>query len=183
MSYAESLQWEVEQIGGALRHIDSALPADPVGTVDPSLQNLRDHLRKSLISITTNLRFLEDLNQADLFGQDPTLAVRRYKVIEALETTRVDLQFTLLPRLETWTRGVIQERQARGSEQQPELAYRAAVGTDSATAPANAGGFFASALKTAEGFLGAASNTVGLVEKTMLLAKAVGVLFGVPLPI
>lgn len=173
--YLDNTQREAEEIAKTLRQVYELLGNDKLNAVyKGDATELRSKMRDLLGNINTNINELAKLDSADVFDDDPTLARRKHILIEGIETAKIDFEFEIVPALEKLTKQVIEN-----SKQDPPAKV------DDSTLPPSPSGekwTIQKVLDTAGNFVDQAARAGSIITKAYTLAKALGLIMGIPIP-
>jgi hypothetical protein len=172
--YLESSQNDAEEIAKTLQQVDMLLGSEKLNQLYEGAAELRKNVRKMLVNIRTALEALGNLEKEDPFKTDPSLANQRYKLIKNIETAKIDFDFEIVPTLEKLTRQVVENSKQNPPEQ-----------VDEQTLPPPPPGerwTVQKVLDTASQFVEQAARAGAIFTKAYTLAKALGLVLGVPIP-
>jgi len=172
--YIEGVDGDADKFADVLRHLDSILASDKLQeSYEQDATELRRDVKKMLINVNTDVSNLKEIESSDVFKTDPTLANRRYTLIKSVESAKVDFEFDILPKFEKLTIVVVQavKRNPPASVDENKL-------------PPLPGEQWTvdKVLNTTDQLLDQAKKAGGMLAKAYSLAKAVGLLIGIPLP-
>lgn len=173
--YLESSLHDAEEIAKTLQQVDALLGSDKLNQLyQGDAAELRKNARKMLVNIRTDLETLDNLEKADPFKTDPSLANQRYKLIEKIETTKIDFEFEIVPALEKLTRQVVENSKQNPPEQVNEETLPPPPPGEKWTVQ--------KVLDTASQFVEQAARAGAIFTKAYTLAKALGLVLGIPIP-
>lgn len=173
--YVESSQGDAEEIAKTLQQVDTLLASEKLHQLyQGDAAELRKNVRKMLVSIRTDLEALDNLEKEDPFKTDPTLANQRYKLIKNIESAKVDFEFEIVPALEKLTRQVVETSKQNPPAQVDEQALP--------PPPAGEKWTVQKVLDTASQFVEQAARAGAIFTKAYTLAKALGLVLGIPIP-
>ncbi len=172
--YLESSQSDAEEIAKTLQQVDVLLGNEKLNQLYEGAAELRKNVRKMLVNIKTNLEALGNLEKEDPFKTDPTLANQRYKLIKQIETTKIDFEFDIVPALEKLTRQVVEKSKQNPPEQVDEKALPPPPPGERWTVQ--------KVLDSASQFVEQAARAGAIFTKAYTLAKALGLVLGIPIP-
>src|SRR5262245_54384196 len=173
--YTESISGDAYMFSDLLKHLDSILASDKLQESQEELApELRRDVKKMLVNVNTDVANLKEIESSDVFKTDPTLANRRYILIKSIESAKVDFEFDILPKFEKLTKAVVQT-----AKQNPLASV-----DESKLPPPPPGEQWTvdKVLDTTDKLIDQAKQAGGMLAKAYSLAKAVGLLIGIPLP-
>jgi len=171
----ESSQDEAREIAKTLQQIDLLLASNKLGEVHPSdVSKLRGSVKKLYVSISTDLKTLSSLEEDVLFKTDPSFATQRHQLIKSIETAKIDFEFDIVPALEKLTKQVIEESKQNPPTQVDEKELPPSPHGERWTVQ--------KVLDTASQFVEQAARTGTIITKAYTLAKALGLVLGIPIP-
>ncbi|GAB4451401.1 MAG: hypothetical protein OHK0041_14180 [Anaerolineales bacterium] len=173
--YVESSLGDAEEIAKTLQQVDALLGSDKLNQLyQGDAAELRKNVRKMLVNIKTDLEALSNLEKDDPFKTDPTLANQRYKLIKNIETAKIDFEFEIVPALEKLTRQVVETSKQNPPEQVNEETLPPPPPGEKWTVQ--------KVLDTASQFVEQAARAGAIFTKAYTLAKALGLVLGIPIP-
>lgn len=173
--YKEASRKEAEQIAKTLKQLDTLLETDRLDTVYATdASELRAKVSELLRSFNTSLQNLAEVDRADVFKTDPTLAGRRYVLIGDLEAAKIVFDSEVLPALARLTSRIVEQAKA-----DPPATLDV-----SALPPAPSGERWTvqRVVDAAERLIEQGTKAVGAATKGYALVKALGLLVGIPIP-
>jgi hypothetical protein len=174
-NYQETSEHEAEEIAKTLRQVDTLLASEKLSDVyESDVQKLRGNVRKMLLNISTHIQTLSALEDDVIFKTDPSFANQRHRLINLIETAKIDFEFDIVPALEKLTKQVI-----ANSKQEPPTQV-----DESKLPPPPAGESWTvqKVLDTAGQFVDQAAHAGTILTKAYTLAKALGLVLGIPVP-
>jgi hypothetical protein len=173
--YLESSLSDAEEIAKTLQQVDALLGSDKLDQLyKGDAAELRKNVRKMLVNIKTDLEALGNLEKDDPFKTDPTLANQRYKLIKNIETAKIDFEFEIVPALEKLTRQVVETSKQNPPQQVNEETLPPPPPGEKWTVQ--------KVLDTASQFIEQAARAGAIFTKAYTLAKALGLVLGIPIP-
>jgi hypothetical protein len=173
--YLESSLSDAEEIAKTLQQVDALLGSDKLDQLyKGDAAELRKNVRKMLVNIKTDLEALGNLEKDDPFKTDPTLANQRYKLIKNIETAKIDFEFEIVPALEKLTRQVVETSKQNPPQQVNEETLPPPPPGEKWTVQ--------KVLDTASQFVEQAARAGAIFTKAYTLAKALGLVLGIPIP-
>jgi hypothetical protein len=173
--YLETSQSDAEEMSKTLQQVDTLLASEKLEQFyKGDATELRKNVRKMLVNIRTDLEALGNLEKDDPFKTDPTLANQRYRLIKNIETAKIDFEFEIVPALEKLTKQIVEDSQQNPPEQ-----------VDEETLPPPPPGekwTVQKVLDTASQFIDQAASAGAILTKAYTLAKALGLVLGIPIP-
>lgn len=173
--YKEASRKEAEQIARTLEQLDNLLDSGRLDTVYATdVSGLRAKVSELLKSFNTNLQNLAEVDRADVFKTDPTLAGRRYFLIGEIEGAKIMFDSDVLPALTRLTRRIVEQAKAAPPT---ELDV-------SALPPPSSGERWTvqRVVDAAERLMEQGTKAVEAATKGYALVKALGLLVGIPIP-
>lgn len=173
--YLESSQRDAEEITKTLQQVDTLLASEKLHQLyQGDAAELRKNVRKMLVNVKTDLEALGNLEKDDPFKTDPTLANQRYKLIKNIETAKIDFEFEIIPALEKLTKQIVETSKQNPPAQVDEKALP--------PPPAGEKWTVQKVLDTASQFVEQAARAGAIFTKAYTLAKALGLILGIPVP-
>ena len=173
--FTESSRKEAEQIMATLIQLDKLLASNRLSTVYASeATDLRATVSDLLVRFRTNLENLAEVDRADVFKTDPTLANRRFVLIGNIEAAKTVYETQVLPDLDRMTARVIEQAKA-GAPASLDV---------SGLPPAPSGERWTvqKVVDTAERLLNQGTKAVQVAAKGYAMVKALGLLVGIAIP-
>jgi hypothetical protein len=168
LDYAESSRAEAQQLAEAIAELDSVLARSP----GAAAVHLRQRATAALVELRASLEDLNNVEKADIFGVDPSLATRRHVLLRLVEQSKVTFEQDILPALRELARSSLQQ-----SRQNPPGGVNTSELPDSASEGLPQEGWSVdSVLDSAEKFIGESDRVVGLVPKLVSIVHALGLL-------
>jgi hypothetical protein len=174
-NYLETSQRDAEEMSKTLQHVDNLLASDKLDQLyEGDAAELRRKVKTMLMSVNTRLHELSDLEEKDVFKTNPVFATQRHQLIEGIESAKIDFEFDIVPALEKLTKKVVQNSKENPPEQVDEKALPPPPPGERWTVQ--------KVLDTAAQFVEQAARAGTIVTKAYTLAKALGLVLGIPVP-
>jgi hypothetical protein len=168
LDYAESSRAEAQQLAEAIAELDGVLARSP----GAEAEGMRKRATAALVELRASLEDLNNVEKADIFGVDPSLATRRHVLLRLVEQSKVTFEQDILPALRDLARSSLQQ-----SRQNPPDHVDTSELPDSAGEEAPPEGWSVDrVLDSAERFIGDGDRVVGLVPKVLSIVHALGML-------
>ncbi|MDR7521521.1 MAG: hypothetical protein QN168_03555 [Armatimonadota bacterium] len=173
--YQQASRKEADQILKTLVQLDTLLASDRLNRVYASdVSDLRARVADVLERFRTNLENLAEVDRADVFKTDPTLATRRYVLIGNIEASKVVFETEIVPALDRLTSQVVEQART----------HPPATLDTSALPPPPSGDRWTvqRVVETAEHLVEQGAKAVQVATRAYALVKALGLLIGIPVP-
>jgi hypothetical protein len=138
------------------------------------INNLRRSVKQMLTSVEVDTENFRQVSEADFFDVDPSLALRKRKLIESIKTAEIEFQFEILPKIQKLAHQTVENARQNPPAQIDESKLPPPPPGESWTADKVIG--------TAEKLIDTATKAGGLFTKAYVFAKAIGLAVGVPIP-
>jgi hypothetical protein len=173
--YKEASRKEAEQIARTLKQLDTLLDSGRLDTVYATdAGDLRAKVSELLKSFKTNLQNLSEVDRADVFRTDPTLAGRRYLLIGELESAKIVFDSDVLPALTRLTSRIVEQAKAAPPAELDVSALPPPPSGERWTVQR--------VVDAAERLMEQGAKAVEAATKGYALVKALGLLVGIPIP-
>jgi hypothetical protein len=166
---------EAEQIATTLTQLDMLLASEKLTDLYASdAGELRTRVSDLLAKFRTNLENLAEVDRADVFQTDPTLANRRFVLIGNIEAAKISFETEAVPALDRLLSRAIEHAKASPPvtldvsalpQTQPEERWTVEKVVDAA-----------------ERLVDQGTKAAGVATKGYALVKALGLLVGIPVP-
>jgi hypothetical protein len=155
LDYAESSRAEAQQLAEAIAQLDNVLARSP----GADAASLRQRAAATLVELRAGLEDLDNLEAADIFGVDPSLATRRHVLLRIVEKSKVTFELDILPVLREMARSDLEQSR----QHPPALAPHEGWSVDGV-------------LDSAERLIAESDRVTGLVTKVLSIVHALGLL-------
>jgi hypothetical protein len=170
---------ESKLIADTLTQLNNVLSSEKLKTVyslDLTETNLlKESVTRMLNRINADTAYLDYIKGEDIFGNDPSFAGNRYKMISSIESIRTDFQFNIFPKIEQITNQVLQ--QAKEKPDTP-LDYTTIPPKSNEVEKTTIG----KVLDKAEQIINHGKRAMAIASKAYMFVKGLGLLLGIYIP-
>jgi hypothetical protein len=161
-----------KDLADALSQVDEILRSHAYDDLEAAdVTALRARVRRSLVSIRTDVEALSRLDADDVFRTNPVYATQRYQLITNIEQTKLDFEFDIAPAL---------HKLACAGLERARLDPAADLDSEVLSARSSADGWtLDQVLDSAEKFVDSSTKAVGVISKASALISALGLLAAV----
>jgi hypothetical protein len=161
-----------KDLADALTQLDEILRSHAYDDLEVAdVTALRARVRRSLVSIRTDLGALAQLDADDVFKTNPVFATQKYQLITNIEQTKIDFEFEIAPAL---------HKLACASLERARMDPTADLDTEVLSARSYGDGWTVDqVLDSAQKLVDTSTKAVGIISKAGALISALGLLAGV----